>query len=134
MEQIKANGQSSDRAVRWIIDRQPLRNFSLQEYLMALFGAAPGHYRIIVFAVTPHPFSQSEAVVTSKEGSRWLRQGLDQLPTPIGRLSFEGLKCTALIYEFIRTSDVADPELKDPSQFLGRVHLEMSGIWKVLAK
>jgi hypothetical protein len=134
MEQIKTNGQSSDKAVRWIVARQPLSTFSLQEYLRALFGAAPGRYRIIVFVVTPHPFSQSEAIVTPKEGARWLRQGLDQLPNPIGRLSFEGLKCTALIYEFVRTSDVADPEIQKPSHLSGRDHLEMSGIWRRLSK
>jgi hypothetical protein len=134
MEQIKANGQSSDKTVRWIVNRQPLQKFSLQEYLRALFGAAPGRYRIIVFVVTPHPFSQSDAVVTPKEGSRWLREGLNQLPTPIGHLSFDDLNCTALIYEFVRTSDVADPELQRPSQLSGRDHLEMSGIWRRLAK
>ncbi len=134
MEQINAAGESKDRATRWIIERQPLQKFSLNEYLRALFSAAPGRYRVIVFIVTPHPFSQSEATVTSREASRWLGKGVDQLPGTIGRLNFERLKCTALIYEFARTSDVADPMLRKPSSLQGRTHLEMAGIWRGLAK
>src|SRR6185295_13884748 len=113
MEQIKASGEPEDAAHRWILERQPLQKFELSAYLAALFKASPGRYRVIVFIATPHPFSQSDDSVTSSDATDWMREGVDQLPVEVGQRHFDNPKCTALIYEFTRTTDVTAPELSN---------------------
>ena len=133
LEQINRDGTSKEPPDRWAVEVQPLRKFSLKAYLVALFTANPGRYRIIVFIVTPHPFSQTDVKVSRDEAMAWLGSGLNRLPDEIGRLEYtEKHECTALIYEFEQANPDEPAELKDPSDLQGRTHLERAKLWEAL--
>ena len=59
IEQITPDGAPA--ADRWSLEVAPIGEHTLQGYFKALFYARPGRYRVIVFVVTNHPFSQTEA-------------------------------------------------------------------------
>jgi len=133
LEQINRDGTSKEPPDRWAVEVQPLRKFSLKEYLTALFFANPGYYRIIVFIVSPHPFSQTDVKVSNIEAMAWHSAGLNELPDGIGALEYsEKYKCTALIYEFEQPNPGEPGKLKDPSNLQGRTHLEKANLWQVL--
>ena len=48
LEQTSADGYPLSDAERWAVDVGPLRTLSLSRYLAALFGASPGHFRVVV--------------------------------------------------------------------------------------
>lgn len=127
LEQINADGTPKEEPDRWSTRVRPFTKFSLTAYVRALFSATPGHFRVVVFMVTPVPFSQQNLEVTSAEATAWLAEGLDALPKSIGAVKVtRETKVTALIYEFVRPA-LDDPVvLKDPSEHLGTTHLERS--------
>jgi len=132
LEQINPDGTSIDPPDRWSI-KVKSGNFSLSEYIKALFTANPGHFRIIVFICTPHPFSQTEASVSRDEATIWLASGLNKLPKTIGVLKYsKDYSSTALIYEFEKPSYNENAKTKLPSDLSGRIHLEKAKIWKAL--
>jgi hypothetical protein len=107
---------------------------SLSAYLRALFRGRPGYYRIIVFVVTSHPFSQSSAKTTSEKAGLWVSSGLNALPEDIASQDYTSAhRCTALIYEFKRTG-TQQAEFVDPSEITGAIHLEKSGLLAALKK
>ena len=102
---------------RWAVDAKPLQTFAPLAYLKKLFTANAGYYRIIVFIVTPHPFSQSDAEVTENEATAWLRGGVNVLPQSIGDGVYsERYTTTALIYEYERIGASDEPLLKTPGR------------------
>lgn len=131
IEQINEDG-TSKKSGRWLLDVPMLETFSVSAYVHALFRAPYGRYRVIVFVVTTHPFTQSDAKVTRQQATDWLSAGYDSLPDEIGRREFSAnYKCTALIYEFKGTGKSA--EFVDPSQLQGRTHLIKSGLMAALS-
>ncbi len=80
LEQINSDGSPKELPDRWSTEVRAMRQFTLKEYLRALFTANPGHYRIIVLIVTSYPFSQSDKIVDQKGAVDWLRRGLNKLP------------------------------------------------------
>jgi len=135
LEQINRDGTPKQAPARWAADVPPLRSFSLSDYLKALFTANPGHYRILVFVVTSHPFSQAEASVGREEAERWLASGLNQLPDAIGKLPFsEAVACTALVYEFEQPEAGKEPVILIPSDLTGTDHLAKSRLWDALKR
>ncbi len=136
LEQINSDGTSKKPPDRWMPEVQPLGlKFSLRDYLTRLFTASEGHFRIIVFVVTPHPFSQANVTISRDDAIGWLRGGgLNVLPDSIGGLRYtEKYSCTALIYEFVKIPD-KEAEMKFEECLPGRVHLEKSKIWTFLEK
>ena len=132
MEQINKDGSAKGPDDRWLLEVAQLRKFSLSSYLTALFTARPGYYRVIVFIVTSHPFSQSSVKITSEEVDQWLSGGLNRLPENIGSREFTPMhQCTALIYEFRRTAGQR-AVFVDPSEITGEVHLERAGLLAAL--
>jgi hypothetical protein len=132
MEQINKDGTVKGPADRWSLEVARMRKFSLSAYLTALFRARPGHYRVIVFVVTSHPFSQSSAKVTPEEVGLWVSSGLNKLPEDIGTRDYTSAhRCTALIYEFKRTGG-QHAEFVDPSEITGQIHLEKAGLLTAL--
>jgi hypothetical protein len=131
MEQIESDGTPKEGPQRWVLVPQRPEKFTLARYITALFGATPGHYRTIVFIVTPGAFTQSSAVVTREEANAWLGGGLNRLPASIGNLEFsrEDYACTALIYEFERPTETEEATLRLPGLIPGRIHLVKAGIW-----
>ncbi len=134
LEQINPDGSPKDLPDRWSIQPPTLRVFSLSEYLKALFTANSGYYRIIVFIVTPHAFSQSDQQVSSDEAEDWLVAGLNKLPEPIANLPLtEQYSTTALIYEF-KSLASQEATINLQSRLTGRIHLQKSGILPLLER
>ena len=130
LEQINPDGTPKDPG-RWSLEREPLRNFSLREYLRALFFADPGLFRVVVFIVTPHPFSQSDKVIERDEAIDWLRVGLNRLPSSVASQEYtDEFRATALIYQF-ENPETREPRLS-PSHLTGRDHLVGSGFLLML--
>jgi hypothetical protein len=134
IEQMNRDGTSvKDPANRWSLEVPRMRKFSFSAYMTELFRARPGYYRVIVFVVTFHPFSQSGAEITSDDAKRWLSTGLDALPENIASRDYTSAhKCTALIYEFKRTG-TQHAEFVDPSEVTGQIHLEKAGLLAALS-
>lgn len=130
IEQMNADGSPNDD--RWSMDVTPLRKFSVEAYLRALFRARPGHYRVIVFLVTDQPFEQEGPKVTSKQAALWVASGFNKLPRDVGEQPLsEDHSCTALIYEFSRVGG-GEPTFVEPSQVTGELHLQKSGLLAAL--
>jgi len=136
LEQINSDGTPKDPPERWSMDVGPLRHFSLLEYLRTLFSANPGYYRLIVFIITPHPFSQSEVKLSPDETEVWLQDGLNVLPNSIGKRVYTNEhNTTALIYEFKRLDEVdAEPNLIVPGRLTAQDHLKKSELWGSLER
>ena len=133
IEQINQDGTAKGPADRWSLEVPPMRKFSFSAYLTALFTARPGYYRVIVFVVTSHPFSQADAKATSEEAQVWVSSGLNALPEDIASRDYSSAhNCTALIYEFKQTGK--HTKLMDPSQLTGKTHLNKAGLMAAFAK
>jgi hypothetical protein len=132
-EQINQDGSPKQSFDRWSLQVPPLRKWSLSSYLNALFTAQPGYYRVIVFIVTSKAFSQADVKVTSEQGRAWVASGSNKLSEEIGNQEYSpAYSCTALIYEFKQTGKHA--ELVDPSQIIGKTHLEKAGLMAAFTK
>lgn len=133
LEQINPDGTPKEPG-RWSTEVEPLRRFSLKEYLEALFFANPGLYRIVVFVVTPHPFSQSETAVDRDEAMDWLREGLNALPSSVATQEYtDEFTTTALVYEF-EQPESREPMLSLPSRLTGKAHLDKAGLTSMLER
>jgi hypothetical protein len=131
LEHINADG-TSRVADRWraVDEVKSLGDFSLGNYLTALFRANPGYYRVIIFVVTSQPFTQSNESLSSEKAEAWLSEGLDRLPDPIANIKFtEEYKATALIYEFRKFESQKNAAISAPSKLSGRLHLERAKLW-----
>ena len=131
VEQINEDGTpSSDR---WSLDLSYMKKVSIKAYLRALFEAPVGHYRVIVFVVTPHPFSQRKAEISASEAWALVTQGADTLPEAIGKREYSSkYKCTALIYEFKGTGHKA--KFVRPSEIPSQMHLQNAGLLAALSQ
>ncbi|MFX0135520.1 MAG: DUF4384 domain-containing protein [Candidatus Hodarchaeota archaeon] len=135
LEQINQDGTPKEPPERWLLDVQPLRIFSLKEYLKALFTAKVGYYRIIVFIFSPHSFSHTAAKVSSQEAQEWFSPGGNTLPSSIEQKVYsKKYKCTALIYEFEQYGSDERPEVKSPGRLTAKTHLEQANLWQMLEK
>lgn len=132
MEQIKDDGTSKDPPDRWVTQPRGFRLLSPQDWVLSLLGAPVGRYRVIVFVVTPHPFTQREVDVTAEEVQDWLGAGLNTLPDQVGEIEYQTTyRCTALIYEFVRPS-TGEVRLVENGPLTARAHLDKSRLWEAL--
>ncbi len=132
LEQINPDGTPKLDIDRWAINVRPLRKFSLSSYLRALFTSEPGHFRVIVFIVTPHPFYQDTIKASPDEVKSWIYSGLNKLPESIGvRKYTREYACTALIYE-LKKEHGQDAVTLIPGNLSATTHLEKSAIKKGL--
>lgn len=135
LEQINPDGMPKAPPDRWSVKTTPLRDFSLGEYIRALFGERPGKFRIIVFVVTPHPFSQANVTVSREEAIAWLPRGLNKLPMSIAEQPYStSHTCTALIYEFALPETQAKATLSKPSGLSCKTHLSKAMVWSFLER
>lgn len=134
LEQIERDGTPKSGDRRWIIGPSRIREFSLREYLRALFTANPGYFRIIVFAVTDVPVEQSDARVTDDDAGAWLQHGRrNGLPPEVAALPWRPqITCTALIYEFILEQGQKEASLMTSSVPDGPTHLMKANLWSAL--
>ena len=137
LEQINSDGTPKQGSERWSTVVKPLRTLSLRRYLEALFTANPGYYRIIVFIVTPHPFSQTAPEINRDEAEAWLREGVNTLPNSIGQQIYSSdYTTTALIYEFEQPSGFEEDKVNIiiPGRLDAKSHLLKAGLWNSLEK
>jgi prepilin-type N-terminal cleavage/methylation domain-containing protein len=134
IERILADGTPAAATERWEVTVGPLKRFNLREYVSALFKSRPGHFRIIVFVVTATPFSSSGPVVTREQAMLWLNQGANKLPSNLIAATYgmDGA-CTALIYEFEKADDAAEPFQKLPG-LPGEQHLAKTQFLQTLTR
>ncbi len=133
LEQIKEDGTPLGLPGRWNTRGISRSEFSLTNYFRWLFVAPPGYYRLIVFVVNPHPFSQSPDLISREEAESWLQFGANAIPVELaGQLYRREFVCTALIYEFEKHDTDKDPVLRLPGRLDGRTHIINSGIGRVL--
>ena len=136
LEQIHDDGTPLDGPDRWSTEVAPLRDFSITKYFKALFSAPRGYFRIIVFVVTPHPFSQTTASVSRSEAINWLFEGItNKLPHSIGEREYTSMyTSTALIYQFEQKGHEGNVGLQIDGVPTGRQHLERSNLWFALSQ
>jgi len=133
IEQMHPDATPFPSPERWAVETPRLRNGFI-DYIRALFNAAPGFYRLIVFAVTDHDFSAADRAPTSEEARGWVTAGALRLPSSIGQLPYTPQHyTTALIYEFERGADQSDVRVRTPGGSPGRTHLERTGLWQSLS-
>jgi len=115
---------------RWSAATVGERAFTLQEYLRRLFVAQPGRYRVIVFVVTHHPLVADTAAQATERAARgWLQAGAAALPAELRSLVVPGARTHALVYEFFRPTEDAEPVLVVESRTQGPHHLIRAGLW-----
>ncbi|HEX4638068.1 MAG TPA: hypothetical protein VH170_01130 [Chthoniobacterales bacterium] len=132
LEQINDDG--SFNANRWSLQTAAMKSFSIESYLHALFQTRAGHFRVVVFVVTNHPFQQTDVKVNSDEAKSWVRKGLNQLPKKIGDRDFtDDYTCTVLVYEF-KSLGGGEAKFVEPSEITGHTHLEKSGLLGALSR
>jgi hypothetical protein len=135
LEQFSEEGASKDGAERWATEVAPLTEFSLGEYISALFRARPGYFRVIVFVVTPVAFSKADALVTRDEAIRWLNKGANKLPPNLTAKRYtDQYDCTALVYEFAKPSSVQSATLRVPGALSVKEHLVKAHLWQALER
>ena len=133
LEQINADGTPKKRSLRWKVELPSLESFSLRSYITALFTAPTGFYRVIVFVVVPHPFTEVRVPIVRSQALKWLSQGSNELPNSIKEREYsEDYSCTALIYEFEKPKFIKDANITMPSRLQAQIHLVKSGLWKRL--
>ncbi len=112
----------------------PLREFSLSEYIKALFTARSGRFRVIVFLLSIN-VRQDSKVPGEETATNWSSGGLTKLPPTYGRTPFsDQYACTALIYEFEKKDYSSDAQTVVPGKIKGMAHLVKAGIWGFLSK
>lgn len=133
LEQIKSDGSPRTGSDRWLTEFHPFSDFNLLDYLKALFVAPKGYFRLIVFVFSPTPFYQATESVSQEDAVQWLGEGFNTLPQPIRTSPYgPGNICTALIYEFEKTSHDGNPVTIIPGRLGSHKHLEKSKILEIL--
>ncbi|WP_210516128.1 carboxypeptidase-like regulatory domain-containing protein [Hymenobacter terricola] len=127
LEQTDDQATPRPEPERWSEAMPHARN--LLEWLKNALFANKGHYRVIVFTVTPTPFVTADERMPKKVATDWLKKGLSELPATIGRRRFTAdCVVTVLVYEFLQEEDGKPAHLVDPSLFSGLTHLAKAGI------
>ena len=104
-------------------------NMNMLEFIRALAGASPGHYRVFVFIVTNQPWSRTGERPSGRAAEQWLAEGLVWLPEALGKQPYGAThKTTVLVYEFRKVSQQANATLLKPSPTPALDHLEKAGI------
>jgi HEAT repeat protein len=127
VERIEENGKPIPEPHRWTGDKIPLNSFSLAAYLDRLFRGEHGHFRLIVFVLTPRDFGDSGPPLSEVEARLWVGRGWQELPLEVGLLKFKGQQCHVLVYRFRKGGETS--EMVDPDPLSVHTHLRMSGLW-----
>jgi hypothetical protein len=124
MERIEEDGTPLPGVFRWTQGKVP--PLSLSDYLWQLFLEKPGFFRVVAFVVT-----DKQNFGTSDRELPKLIDGGEVLPPEVGRLTFNGRSCYALVYVFKKKrAEVGLPLFHDPLS--AKTHLEKAGILAVL--
>ncbi|HQT31594.1 MAG TPA: hypothetical protein PLE48_11625 [Thiobacillus sp.] len=129
LERIHPDGRSMAEPKRWQVAHEPLTRFDLSEYLRALFDAERGHFRVIVFIVTPAPLVTGAEPPSAATALVWPREGVPVLPDAMGPIAYgDRYQTHALIYEFETLGAGQPAEFKASSSLTGDAHLRRAKI------
>lgn len=129
LERIHANGRSMSEPKRWEMAGGPLTRFELGEYLRALFDAERGHFRVIIFIVTPKALVTGTEPPTAAAALDWPLQGVPVLPEALRIRAYDSAFQThALIYEFETRGQGQPARFKANSTITGEMHLRRANI------
>jgi hypothetical protein len=129
LEQFNEDGSCKGESSRWNTKAVSTEKFSLSNYMYSLFVPQPGHFRVIVFVVTPQTFNaDTSQKITRESATAWLNEGRNRLPEAIGNLPFQANKTamSALVYEFIANESDKKLKFMEESPVEGMTHLRMS--------
>jgi hypothetical protein len=133
LERIGLDGAPVAEPDRWPLSDNSVSRFDLRRFVVGLFYAQPGYFRVIVFVVSDEAFTQTDRSATRNQALEWLRRGANRLPREYAERRFTPLHAiTALIYEFARDNASEEPRLLTPGRLSGRKHLEMAGLYATL--
>jgi hypothetical protein len=106
---------------------------SIKDYLMELFTAPKGFFRVITFIVTDQLIMGDEnKKITRDQALAWFKTGTTVLPSDIAQLSLGAdYNCTILIYEFEKVEN-KEATFISSSPFPGKLHLDR--FYKAFAK
>lgn len=97
-----ATGAPLAGANRWSTSNVPPKIFT-REYFRALIKGNSGHYRVIAFAVTNVPITQTGKEVSASQAGGLAPGGGNALPVDIKEQAYTpDYQCTAMIYEFLQ--------------------------------
>jgi hypothetical protein len=133
MEQIEEDGRAKPGFERWNVEPIPRQRteFGLSEYLRVLFSAQPGRYRVIVLIVTGRLITAGPQQPTPSEMTHILKAGVGDLSEQLRvKVLQSSGRCEALVYEFYRPSEDADPRWVDSSHLQPTDHLAGAGLWR----
>ena len=129
LERIHADGRSMTEPKRWEMARGPLTRFELGEYLQALFDAESGHFRVIVFIVTPKALVAGTEPPSAATALDWPHEGVSMLPEALRSLAYgSAFQTHALIYEFETRGQGQPAQFKANSTITGETHLRRANI------
>lgn len=130
LERIERNG-TPDYDRRWENSLSPISfdNFSLSEYINALFGAPEGYYRVFVFIVTTDIIVPSGTPISQAEAETFGSNGASGLPTEIVSLPYtSNYNCLVYVYEFVQSGIGQIPQQKLNSETTASEHLYRTGL------
>jgi hypothetical protein len=135
LEQFQPDGSPLNGPDRWSVSVLAPQVFSLESYFRALFSANPGHFRIVVFIVTPEPVYQDVATEVARDVAlKWVSGGANKLLKDYETMPFDDdVDCTALVYEFQQATRDERPLLKAPGLPV-MTHLEKANLMHGLAE
>lgn len=130
LERLTADG-TPDPNYRWTRGKVPA-SFYPSAFLSRLLWGEKEEYRMIVFAVTTRGPQGDSRLLAEKDALQWLARGWRgrDLPGDIGRLTFGGRRCYALVYHFIKEGK--KPAMAFPSRWNLREHFEKARLWETL--
>ena len=132
LERINDDGSPAAAGDRWPNGEFKNDPLNLVNFLLGLFYAEPGRYRVIVFIVQDQPFAQSaEKSISGVQARQLLMSGANVLPPEIAERLADKSHCTALIYEFANDGTTLH---KVESRLNGMEHLMKAGVLAVPEK
>ncbi|MCP4395742.1 MAG: hypothetical protein GY801_00315 [bacterium] len=125
LEQTDRHGVPLGDEARWSAKIQPIKSFSIVNFLRALLTSPPGYFRVITLVISDEPFSSSGIRMQLDTLEHWSRMGLNFPPPEIRELSYtEDYRVTALVYEFEKKTEHDQPEVHIPGELSVAKHLE----------
>ncbi|PTL76546.1 hypothetical protein [Vitiosangium sp. GDMCC 1.1324] len=132
LEQIHADGTPVPPPDRWGDRLRPEKIRNLRDYLMGLFVAPAGRFRLIVFLVTSATVPRG-APIGREEAEQWLLSGTLELDRAMRAEPYTlDHKVLVFIYEYEKPSSSARADIVMPSALSALEHLKAAGITNAL--
>jgi hypothetical protein len=128
LEQADERWQPLPPPSRWSGELQPPKGFA--QLIATLFTNPPGHFRMIVLAVTPDRYVGGGAARSQAELAKYI-SGQNALPDTLAAEPLSDRKCFAIVYQFQKKLGITklDP---DPAPPGAEAHLALTGIMQSL--